>query len=200
MRTHILPGLNEILDYARDQMTTASWKEKTFGTAFAVGLTAFWSVLMIALFWETTSLQCQPIQATVPVTVQCTLINEQFPGSQRLFRIAKSDIMTVKLVRQDSKKKYPRVILVQADGQEIPFTRGWNTDATMQLEPRLPEINAFLADPRARTLDVSTQRRFPLLSLLLTLGVLAFNGVMLKRIWFGFTPKSAAVDRRLQRQ
>jgi hypothetical protein len=196
MRTGILPGLYKILDYARDQMTTASWKEKTFGTAFAVGLTAFWSVLMIALFWETTSLQCQPVQSIV----QCTFINEQFPGSQRLVRITKSDVMTVKLVRQDSKKKYPRVILVQADGQEIPFTRGWNTDAAVQLEPRLPEINAFLADPRAQTLDVSTQRRFPPLSLLLTLGVLAFNGVMLKRIWFGFTPKLAAVDRRLQSQ
>ena len=175
-------------------MQTATWKAKVFGTLFAFGFMAFWAVVMVAIFWETTSFRCQP----GPASVQCSLINEPFPGGQRLVSVGKSEASSVKLARLNTKKRSVRVVLVKTDGQEIPFTRGWDGDSTVQLEPRLPEINAFLADPRAENLDIGTQRRFPPLALLMTLGVLAFNAVMLKRLWFGFTPKlSVPVGRRV---
>jgi hypothetical protein len=56
-------------------------------------------------------------------------------------------------------------------------------DAIAQLEARIPEITAFLVDPRAENLDISTRHRLPPVSWLLTLGVLALGGLLLKRTW-----------------
>jgi hypothetical protein len=56
-------------------------------------------------------------------------------------------------------------------------------DAIAQLEARTPEITAFLVDPQAENLDISTRRWLPPVSWLLTLGVLALCGLLLKRTW-----------------
>jgi hypothetical protein len=156
---------------------------RSFGTAAAVGLLALWGVVMASFFWETTGLRCQPVPGKPAYArVQCILKNEQFPGALREVAVSKESVMTVWRVQNDAKKT-SKIVPVNVDGEEIPLTRGSNGDAIAQLEARLPEITAFLVDPRAENLDISTRCRFPPVSWLLTLGVLALSGLLLKRTW-----------------
>jgi hypothetical protein len=77
---------------------------------------------------------------------------------------------------------------VLIDRTEIPLSRGTG-DVVVQLDRKMDQIATFIADPQATTLNVKTQRHFPILLWLPTAFLLWFNGVLLKRMLFGFQKK-----------
>ncbi len=74
------------------------------------------------------------------------------------------------------------------DRTEIPLSRGTG-DVVVQLERKMDRIATFIADPQAKTLNIETQRHFPILLWPPTAFLLWFNGVLLKRMLFGFPEK-----------
>jgi hypothetical protein len=156
-----------------------SWKGKLFSTALLGSFSLFWCLLMIAIYWETVSLKCQPN----PQLVICTITGEHYPGRVRSIEIPKQQLAGIEIVDRQSKGKY-RIGLITNDRQEIPLTKNWNGDATIQIEAQLDRISAFISDPNAKTLTIETRRDFPLLPLLMTGGIMCFCGLSLKRLWF----------------
>jgi hypothetical protein len=166
-------------------LTQLSGKEKLFCTGLIVTSMGFWSILMVGIFWETVSIQCQPS----PDQVMCKISGENSPGNTTILEIPKSQIAAVSRIDGNRRKKIDRRIgLVLIDRTEIPLTRGTG-DAMVQLERKMDQIATFIADPQAQTLQVETQRQLPFLLWLPTSFLLWFNGVLLKRMLFGYKAK-----------
>jgi hypothetical protein len=167
------------------QFTQLSGKEKVFCTGLMVASMGFLSMLMIGIFWETVSIQCQPS----PDQVICKISGEPSPGETKTLEIPKSQLAEVKRIDTRRRKKTDRRIgLVLIDRTEIPLSRGTG-DVVVQLDRKIDQIAKFIADPQATTLNVETQRHFPILLWLPTALLLWFNGVLLKRMLFGFHEK-----------
>ncbi|WP_295622239.1 hypothetical protein [Chamaesiphon sp. GL140_3_metabinner_50] len=158
-----------------------SWNRKLIGTALLGSFSVFWYLLMVAIYWETVSLKCQPN----PELVICTITGEPYPGRIRSIEVPKQQLAGVEIVDRQSRGKY-RIGLITRDRQEIPLTKHWNGDATAQIETQLGRISAFINDPNAKTLTIETHRDFPLLALVMTVGVIGFCSLSLKRLWLGF--------------
>jgi hypothetical protein len=158
-----------------------SWKDKLFGTACLAGVSFFWYMLMMGIYWETVSLQCKPTADKVACSIR-----GEYPGGTRTLEIPKAQLSGVKAIRQGRKKTPRQVVLSTFDKETIPLTRCWGCDASIQLEQNIDRIAAFIADPQAQTLRIETRRNFPLLPLLMTGGIIWFNGLCLKRLWIGF--------------
>ena len=155
-------------------------KEKLAHTAVMSIVPSFWLLLMIALYWETVSLNCQPS----PVQVVCKIAGAPVPGETRVLEIPKAQLARADIIDRLPKGKY-RIGLITIDNQKIPLTRNWSGDATIQLEEQLDKITTFITDPQLTVLNVSTYRRLPLLPLIMTGGILWFHGLWFKKIWLG---------------
>jgi hypothetical protein len=166
-------------------LTQLSGKEKICCTGLIVASMGFWSILMIGIFWETVSIQCQPS----PDQVMCKISGETSPGSTTTLEIPKSQIAAVKRIDGNRRKKIDRRIgLVLIDRTEIPLTRGTG-DVVVQLDRKMDQIATFIANPQATTLNIKTQRHFPILLWPPTAFLLWFNSILLKRMLFGFPKK-----------
>lgn len=157
---------------------TLSWHRKLFGTALLGSFSSFWCLLMMTMYWETVTFKCQPN----PELVTCNIINEIYPGRFRKVEVPKQQLAGVEIVDRQSHGKY-RIGLITNERKEIPLTRHWNGDASVQIEAQLDRISAFIKDPNAQTLSIETRRDFPLLPLVMTVGVIGFCGLSLKKLW-----------------
>ncbi|WP_309736540.1 hypothetical protein [Chamaesiphon sp. OTE_75_metabat_556] len=153
-------------------------KEKLANTALMSIVPSFWLLLTIAIYWETVSLNCQPN----PVQVVCKISGETVPGETRVLEIPKAQLAGIDIIDRQRKGKH-RIGLITIDKTEIPLTRNWSGDATVQLEGQIERIRTFIADPHLTTLNVSTHRRLPLFPLIMTGGILWFHGLWFKRVW-----------------
>jgi hypothetical protein len=167
-------------------MNQFSLKDKIFATALVGATAGFWYILMVAIFWETVSLKCQP----QPVEVICKIAGEPYPGGIRNIEIPKSQIVEVRKIYGISKKNKDgyKIGLITVDQQAIALTRGQG-DVINQLNIKMERIARFIADPQAQTLDVETQRNFPVLLWLPTGAIIWFGGLYLKMAWLGYKPK-----------
>ncbi|WP_310488152.1 hypothetical protein [Chamaesiphon sp. VAR_69_metabat_338] len=154
--------------------------EKLVHTALMSLVPSFWLLLTISMYWETVSLNCQPN----PVRVICKISGETVPGETRVLEIPKAQLAGIDIIDRQRKGKY-RIGLITIDKTEIPLTRNWSGDATVQLTGQIDRIRTFIADPHLTTLNVSTQRRFPLFPLIIAGGILWFHGLWFERVWFG---------------
>jgi hypothetical protein len=159
-------------------MTQISWRAKFFATAFAGTTSLFWIALMVGISWEIVSFKCQPS----PEQVICKLYGEPTPGKTRYLEIPKNQLSRIKMVRQRQGRH--QAILVTIDRQEIPLVRTWSGDVTAQLDRQFDRITKFIADPQAKTLSIETYRNLNPLAILMTIGVIWFNGTMMKKVWF----------------
>lgn len=157
------------------------WKRTLFSTALLGSFSSFWCLLMVAMYWETVSLKCQPN----PELVTCNITDEPYPGRVRSIEVSKQQLAGVEIVDRQSHGKY-RIGLITNERKEIPLTKHWNGDATAQIEVQIDRISAFINDPNAKILTIETHRDFPLLSLVMTGGVIGFCSLSLKRLWLGF--------------
>jgi hypothetical protein len=121
--------------------------------------------------------------------VICKISGEPHPGGTKTLEIPKSQLAEIKRIDERRRRKTDRRIgLVTIDRKEIPLSRGTG-DVVVQLEKKMDQIATFIADPQANTLNVETQRHFPILLWPPTAFLLWFNGVLLKRMLFGFQAK-----------
>lgn len=163
-------------------MNKSTSKEKLFGTTLITLASGFWVVLAITMYWETVSLKCLPN----PVEVICKIDGEPYPGGTRIVEIPKSQLVGVKIIDRMRQKKQYRIGLIKIDRQQIPLTRNFNGDVTIQLEPQIDRIAAFINDPNATSLTIKTQRNFPPSVWMISLVIFGFSGWCLKRLWIGF--------------
>jgi hypothetical protein len=154
-------------------------KKKLVHTALMSILPSFWLLLTISMYWETVSLNCQPN----PVRVICKISGETVPGETRVLEIPKDRLAGIDIVDRRRKGQY-RIGLITIDKTEIPLTRNWSGDATVQLAGQIDRIRTFITDPQLTTLNVSTQRHFPLFPIIITGGIFWFHGLWFKRVWF----------------
>jgi hypothetical protein len=157
-----------------------SIKDKLFGTVFIAIIPGFWSLLVIAMYWETVSLNCSPS----PVEVICKISGEPNPGETRMLEIPKTQLAEVTVINRQRKGKY-RIGLITIDHQKIPLTRNLSGDATIQLEQQIDRIATFIADPNATNLTIETRRNFPLSIWMISGVIFGFSGWCLKRLWIG---------------
>jgi hypothetical protein len=145
-------------------------KDKLFGTTFIVLISGFWSILVIAMYWEIVSLKCSPN----PVDVICKISGEPNPGETRILEIPKAQLAKVEIIDRQRKGQY-----------RIGLTRNFSGDATIQLEQQLDQIAAFIADPTATSLNIETRRNFPPSIWIISAVIFGFSGWCLKRLWIG---------------
>jgi hypothetical protein len=142
-------------------------------------------VLIKHLFWETTSLQCQP---ELP-EILCKISGEPGPGETRKLSIPKAQLVEVKVLsQQKAHKQRPlrKVVLIDVNQQEIPLTANWGGAATQQLLPQVDLITAFIQDPQAQTLSVVTSREIPPLTIPIIGLVVLLDFALLKEAWHSF--------------
>jgi hypothetical protein len=159
---------------------TYSIKNKLFGTVFIAIIPGFWSILAIAMCWETVSLKCSPS----PVEVICKISGEPNPGETRMLEVPKAQLAEVAVIDRQRKGQH-RIGLITIDRQKIPLTRNFSGDATTQLEQQIDRIATFIADPNATNLTIETQRNFPPLLWIISGVIFGFSGWCLKRLWIG---------------
>ena len=136
--------------------------------------------LIVALYWETTSLKCQP---ELQQGVLCNIVSESSPIQMRRRSIPKTQLAEVKVIYQKGRRPLSRVVLIGIDRQEIPLTDNWGGSVTTQLKQKIDLINTFIADPQAQTLTVETRRDIPLQTIPIV-GFIAFvNMALLKINW-----------------
>jgi hypothetical protein len=155
-------------------------KDKLFGTTFIALISGFWSILVIAMYWEIVSLKCSPN----PVDVICKISGEPNPGETRILEIPKAQLAKVAVIDRQRKGQH-RIGLITIDHQKIPLTRNFSGDATIQLEQQLDQIAAFIADPTATSLNIETRRNFPPSIWIISAVIFGFSGWCLKRLWIG---------------
>jgi hypothetical protein len=148
-----------------------------------VGLSALVSYTLIKhLFWETTSLQCQPEQQEI----LCKISGEPGPGESRKLSIPKAQLAGIKVIDQRGRRPLRKVVLIDVNQQEIPLTANWGGDATRQLLPEIDRIAAFIQDPQSQILGVETHREIPPLTIPI-IGCLALvDFALLKQAWQRF--------------
>jgi hypothetical protein len=151
-----------------------------------VGLSALSSYILIKhLFWETTSLQCQPEQQEVI----CRISGEPGPGETRKLSIPKAQLAGVKVLSQKKSHKQRstrQVVLIDINQQEIPLTAHWGGEATHQLLKEIDRMTAFIQDPQAQTLSIVTHREIPPPTIPI-IGFIAFVDLaLLKQVWQRF--------------
>jgi hypothetical protein len=159
---------------------TYSTKNKLFGTAFIAIIPGFWTILAIAMYWETVSLNCSPS----PVEVICKINGEPTPGETRMFEVPKAQLAKVAVIDRQRKGQH-RIGLITIDHRKIPLTRNFSGDATLQLEQQINRISTFIADPTATNLTIETRRNFPLTIWIISGVIFGFSGWCLKRLWIG---------------
>jgi hypothetical protein len=160
---------------------TYSTKNKLFGTAFIAIIPGFWSMLAIAMCWETVSLNCSPS----PVEVICKISGEPNPGEMRMLEVPKAQLAEVAVIDRSTRPIRYRIGLITTDRQKIPLTRNFSGDATTQLEQQIDRISTFIADPTATNLTIETRRNFPLSIWIISGVIFGFSGWYLKRLWIG---------------
>jgi hypothetical protein len=158
-----------------------SGRAKFWGTVFVAGISLFWYMLMVVICWETASFKCRPNLGQVV----CNISDSPYPGEARNFNIPKAQLSGVKVIKQRTKPYHRKIVLISTDRKEIPLTRNWGGEVNLQLARQIDKIEAFIADPQSQTISIETHRNFPFLLLLMTGGIVWFNGLLLKRLWFG---------------
>jgi hypothetical protein len=160
-------------------MNRASWTSKLAGTAIVTIISSGW-YLAIADTWETVSLNCQPC----PEQVLCKITGEPYPGIKRNIEIPKTQLAGIKpTFRAMEGNLVQHMVLTTIDRQQIPLNIHPGGHLTVQLSPQQNKIAAFLANPQAQTLAITTQRNFPLPLLIITAGVIGMSGFYLKKLW-----------------
>jgi hypothetical protein len=151
-----------------------------------IGLSALVCYLLIKhLFWETTSLQCQPEQQKVI----CKISGEPSPGETRKLSIPKVQLVGVKvLFQKKAHKQRPlrQVVLIDINQKEIPLTANWGGEATRQLLQETDRITAFIQDPQAQTLSIVTRREIPPLTIPIIGFIALVDFALLKQAWQRF--------------
>jgi hypothetical protein len=160
---------------------TYSAKSKLLGTAFIAIIPGFWTILAIAMYWETVSLNCSPS----PVEVICKINGEPNLGETRMFEVPKAQLAKVAVIDRSTRPIRYRIGLITIDRQKIPLTRNFSGDATTQLEQQIDRIATFIADPTATNLTIETRRNFPPSIWIISVIIFGFGGWCLKRLWIG---------------
>jgi hypothetical protein len=160
-------------------MNRAFWTSKLAGTAIITIVAGSW-YLAIADSWETVSLQCQPS----PEQVVCKISGEPYPGIKRNIAIPKTQLSGIKpTFRMMEDNLVQHLVLTTIDRQEISLNIHPSGHLTVQLSQQQNKIAAFLANPQARTLAITTQRNFSLPLLVITAGIMGMSGFYLKKLW-----------------
>jgi hypothetical protein len=160
-------------------MNGVSWISKLAGTAIITIVAGGW-YLAIADSWETVSLHCQPS----PEQVVCKISGEPYPGIQRNIAIPKTQLAGIKpIFRLMEDNLVQHLVLTTIDRQEIPLNIHPSGHLTIQLSQQQNKIAAFLANPQAQTLSITTQRNFPLPLSIITAGMIGMSGFYLKKLW-----------------
>jgi hypothetical protein len=110
--------------------------------------------------WETIQFNCQPKREQV----QCQLSQNTRSGKKPIVTmIAKSQLTGVKVLERHGGGKQGivnQVVLTTIDQKEVPLTKDWGGSATVQLLKRTDELEAFINNPQAQTLDIQTDRDY----------------------------------------
>jgi hypothetical protein len=141
-------------------------------------------VLIKHLFWETTSLQCQPEQQEI----LCKITGETGPGETRKLSIPKAQLINVKVIsRKEARKRRPlrKVVLIDINQQEIPLTVNWGGSATKQLLPEIDRLKSFIQDPQSQNFSVVTRREIPPITIPIVGFVALVDLALLKQAWSG---------------
>jgi hypothetical protein len=146
---------------------------------------SFWFcyMLIVWLYWETTRIECQPDSQQA---VWCKITDESSPTQTTIRSIPKSQLARVTVIHQKSRRPLSRVVLIGIDLQEIPLTTHWGGSVTTQLKQEIDRIDAFIADPQARSLTVETRRDIPLPAIPILGFQTLLNMVLVKKAWTGF--------------
>jgi hypothetical protein len=160
-------------------MQQTSWPSKLAGTAIVTIVSGGW-YSAIAPSWETVSLTCQPS----PELVICSISGEPYPGISRNINIPKAQLSGIKSTfRSMEGNLVQHLVLTTIDRKEIPLNIHPSGHLTVQLSPQKTKIAAFLVNPQAQTLEITTQRDFSLPLLIITGGVVAISCLYLKKLW-----------------
>jgi hypothetical protein len=160
-------------------MNRTSRISKLAGTAIITIVAGGW-YLAIAGIWETVSLHCQPS----PEQVLCKITGEPYPGITRNITIPKIQLSGIKpTFRAMEDNLVQHLVLTTIDRQEIPLNIHPRGHLTVQLSKQQNKITAFLANPQARTLVVTTQRKFFWPLSIITAGIIGMSGFYLKKLW-----------------
>jgi hypothetical protein len=160
-------------------MPQRSWSSKLAGTTIVTIVAGGW-YLAIAPVWETVSLTCQPS----PEQVICKISGEPYPGITRNIAILKNQLSGIKpTFRSIEGNLVQHIVLTTIDQQEIPLNIHPSGHLTVQLFQQKNKIAAFLANPQAQTLAITTQRNFPLPLSVITAVIMGMSGFYLKKLW-----------------
>lgn len=148
-------------------------------------LTSFWVcyIMIVWLYWETIKIECQPDQQQV---IWCNITDEFSPTQTTMKSIPKAQLAGVKIIRQTGHRPLSRVVLIGIDRQELPLTTHWGGSVTTQLKKSIAQIDSFINDPQAQTLNVETRRDIPLQAVPIVGFLTLVNVGLVKKAWTGF--------------